>query len=52
LHNEELRDLYYSTTISRVIKSSRIRRARHIARMEEKIKVYRLLVEIQRERDH
>jgi hypothetical protein len=33
LHNEELNDLYCSPNIVRVIKSRRIRRARHVARM-------------------
>jgi hypothetical protein len=43
LHNEELRDLYFSPSIIRIIKS-RTRWARHIARMGEKRKAYRLLV--------
>jgi hypothetical protein len=33
LHNEELHDLYTSPTIDRVIKSSRMRWAVHVARM-------------------
>jgi hypothetical protein len=33
LHNEELRDLYYSPTIVRVIKFRRMRWAGHVARM-------------------
>jgi hypothetical protein len=32
LHNEELNDLYFSLTIVRVIKSRRMRWARHVAR--------------------
>jgi hypothetical protein len=36
LHNEELRDLYTSPTIVRVIKSRRIRWAGHIARMRRR----------------
>jgi hypothetical protein len=45
LHNEELRDLYYSSpSIIRIIKSRRIRWACHVARMGEKRNVYRLLV--------
>jgi hypothetical protein len=36
LHNEELRDLYCSPNIVRVIKSRRIRRDGHVARMREK----------------
>jgi hypothetical protein len=44
LHNEELHNLYSSPSIIRIIKSIRIRLAGHVARMEEKWKVYRLLV--------
>ena len=33
LHNEELNDLYSSPNIFRVIKSRRMRRAGHVARM-------------------
>jgi hypothetical protein len=33
LHNEELRDFYSSPSIIRIIKSQRMRRARHVARM-------------------
>ena len=33
LHNEELNDLYCSSNIVRVIKSRRMRWARHVARM-------------------
>jgi hypothetical protein len=35
LHNEELRDLYSSPIISRIIKSRRMRLAGHVARMGE-----------------
>ena len=35
LHNEELNDLYSSPNIVRVIKSRRMRWARHVARMGE-----------------
>jgi hypothetical protein len=35
LHNEELRDLYSSPSIIRIIKSRKMRWARHIARMGE-----------------
>ena len=35
LHNEELNDLYCSPNIVRVIKSRRMRWARHVARMGE-----------------
>jgi hypothetical protein len=44
LHNEELRDLYSSPSIIRIIKSSRMRWAGHVARMGEKRNAYRLLV--------
>jgi hypothetical protein len=33
LHNEELRDLYTFPSIIRIIKSRRMRGARHVARM-------------------
>jgi hypothetical protein len=41
LYNEELHDLYSSSSILRIIKS---RRAGHVARMGEKRNVYRLLI--------
>jgi hypothetical protein len=44
LHNEELRDLYSSPSIIRIIKSRRMRWAVHVARMGEKRNAYRLLV--------
>jgi hypothetical protein len=44
LHNEELNDLYCSPNIVRVIKSKRIRWARHVAPMGERRDVYRVLV--------
>jgi hypothetical protein len=44
LHNEELRDLYSSPSIIRMIKSRRMRWAGHVARMGEKRNAYRLLV--------
>ena len=44
LHNDELNDLYSSPNIVRVIKSRRMRRAGHVARMGEERGVYRFLV--------
>jgi hypothetical protein len=44
LHNEELRDLYSSPSIIRIIKSRRMRWAGHVARMGEKRNTYMLLV--------
>jgi hypothetical protein len=44
LHNEELRDLYSSPSIIRIIKLRRMRWKGHVARMGEKRNVYRLLV--------
>jgi hypothetical protein len=44
LHNEELRDLYSSPSIIRIIKSRRMRWAGHVARMVEKRIAYSLLV--------
>jgi hypothetical protein len=44
LHNEELCDLYCSPNIVRVIKSRGIRWVGHVARMGEKMGVYRVLV--------
>jgi hypothetical protein len=44
LHNEDLRDLYSSPSIIRIIKSRRMRWAGHVARMGEKRNAYRLLV--------
>jgi hypothetical protein len=45
LHNEELHNLYSSpSTINRIIKSSRIRWAEHVARTGEKRNACRILV--------
>jgi hypothetical protein len=44
LHNEELRDLYFSPSIIRIIKSRRMRWAGHVARMGKKRNAYRLLM--------
>ena len=45
LHNEGLNDLYTSPNIVQVIKSRRMRWARHVARMGEERGVYSVLVE-------
>jgi hypothetical protein len=50
LHDEELRDLYSSPSVSRMIKSKKIRWVGHVARKREKRNAYRLLVG-KRERD-
>jgi hypothetical protein len=44
LHNEELRDLYSSPSIIRVIKSRRMRWAGYVAQMGGKRNAYRLLM--------
>jgi hypothetical protein len=44
LLNEELRDLYSSPSIIRIMKSRRMRWAGHVARMGENRNAYRLLV--------
>jgi hypothetical protein len=44
LHNEELHKLYSSPNIIRMIKSRRIRWARHVARMRETRNAYGILV--------
>jgi hypothetical protein len=44
MHDDELRDLYSSTSIIRIIDSRRMRWAGHKARMGEKKNAYRLLV--------
>ena len=44
LHNEELKGLYSSPNIVRVIKSRRMKWAGHVARMGEVTGVYRVLV--------
>ena len=52
LHNEELSDLYSLPNIVRVVKSTRMRWAGHVARMGEGRGVYRVLVGNLRGRDH
>jgi hypothetical protein len=44
IHNEELNDLYSSPTIVRVIKSTRMTWAGHVAWIGERRGVYRVLV--------
>jgi hypothetical protein len=44
LHNQKLHILYSSLNIIRQIKSRRMRRAEHVARMGEDRKVYKVLV--------
>jgi hypothetical protein len=44
LHNEELHNLYSTPDIIRKVKSRRMRWARHVARMGEERKVYKVLV--------
>jgi len=44
LHNEELRNLYSSPNIVRVIKWRRVRWAGHVAHTEEMRNVYKILV--------
>jgi hypothetical protein len=44
LYNEELRDLYSSPSVIRIIKSRRMIWAIHIVRMGEKKNAYRILV--------
>jgi hypothetical protein len=44
LHNEELRKLYASPNVIRVIKSWKMRRAGHVACMGEMRNAYRILV--------
>jgi hypothetical protein len=52
LHNEELRDLYSSPSIIRILTSRRMRWAGHVARMEEKRNAYRLLVGMTEGKNH
>jgi hypothetical protein len=44
LHNEELHDLYSSSSIIRIVKARRMRWAGHVAQMGEKRNTYRSLV--------
>jgi hypothetical protein len=44
LHNEQIHDLYSSSSIIRIMKARRMRWAGHVARMGEKRNAYSLLV--------
>jgi hypothetical protein len=50
LHNEEFHNLYSSPNIIRMVKSKRMRRAGHVARMGEKRNAYRILGKPERRR--
>jgi hypothetical protein len=52
LHNGELHNLYSSQNISRQIKSRRMRWAGHVALMGEERKLFKVLWESPKERDH
>jgi hypothetical protein len=52
LHNEELRDLYSSPSIIRIITSRRLRWAGHVAGMGRRGTLIDYWLESQRERDH
>jgi hypothetical protein len=43
MYKEELRNLYYSQNIIRITKSRRLRRGRHVARMEQEVTAYVLV---------
>jgi hypothetical protein len=44
LYNEELLNFYSSPSIIKIMKSRRMRWAEHVARIEEKMNAYRLLM--------
>jgi hypothetical protein len=52
LHNEELRDLYFSPSITRIMKSRRMRWTGHVARMGRIGTRIGYWWKIKRERDH
>jgi hypothetical protein len=51
-HNEELHNVYSSPSVIRMIKSKRMRRAGHVARVGNRGMHMRYWWEIQKERDH
>jgi hypothetical protein len=52
LHNEELHNLYCSSSIIRIIRSRRMRWAGHVARMGRRGMHIEFLWESRKERDH
>jgi hypothetical protein len=44
LHNQELHNLYSSPSIIRMIKSRRMKRGGHVARMGEKMNAFNIVV--------
>jgi hypothetical protein len=44
LHNEEFHNLYFSPSVIRMMKSRRVRRGGHVARMGQKRIAYRILM--------
>jgi hypothetical protein len=52
LHNEELHNLYSSPIIITMIKSRRMRRAGHVARMGRRLIHVEFWLETHKERDH
>jgi hypothetical protein len=51
-HNEELRNLYSSTSIIRMVKSRRMSWAGHVASAERRVRHIGYWRESQKERDH
>jgi hypothetical protein len=52
LHNEELHNFYFSPSITRMMKSRRMRWARRVVRIGEKRNAYRILVGKPEKRDN